>query len=433
DSLSKVNFPEDAEMKFVVFPASLSLSTQPITSDSLNKIKAAAVENNKRYRFIAEENLQNDQTKKENDSWWHQHVSGPFADFIRENFGEKREKISMVENLTGNAGVVAIRLTKKPEAGKPLILNLSQSKGDKSISLVSGERLVFTDENWDKPALVVVQLDAKLKGQAVSEFKGVSGNIRLAWSITFFILSGLFILFYLYHRFILPRPASDHPSLTHSSKDIIREFGRTFATFFQKKGIGLAIAFMLLYRLGEAMLVKMSSPFLLDPREVGGLGLTTGQVGLVYGTVGVIALTLGGIVGGIAASRKGLKYWIWPMALCITLPNMAYLYLSWFMPENMLLINAAVAFEQFGYGFGFTAYMLYMIYFSEGEHKTAHYAICTGFMALGMMLPGMMAGWLQELIGYNHFFIFVLICAIPTLAIIPFMKIDKEFGKKKSV
>ncbi|HQF12066.1 MAG TPA: hypothetical protein PKV22_07360 [Paludibacteraceae bacterium] len=419
-------------MKFAVFPASLSLSTQPITRDSLNKIKAAALENNKRYQFIAEENLQNDQTKKENDSWWHQHVSGPFADFIRENFGEKREKISMVENLTGNAGVVAIRLTKKPEAGKPLILNLSQSKGDKSISLVSGERLVFTEENWDKPALVVVQLDAKLKGQAVSEFKGVSGNIRLAWSITFFILSGLFILFYLYHRFILPRPASDHPSLTHSSKDIIREFGRTFATFFQKKGIGLAIAFMLLYRLGEAMLVKMSSPFLLDPREVGGLGLTTGQVGLVYGTVGVIALTLGGIVGGIAASRKGLKFWIWPMALCITLPHLAYLYLSWFMPESMLLINTAVAFEQFGYGFGFTAYMLYMIYFSEGEHKTAHYAICTGFMALGMMLPGMIAGWLQELLGYNHFFIFVLICAIPTLAIIPFMKIDKEFGKKKT-
>jgi len=194
----------------------------------------------------------------------------------------------------------------------------------------------------------------------------------------------------------------------------------------------LAIAFMLLYRLGEAMLVKMSSPFLLDPREVGGLGLTTGEVGLVYGTVGVIALTLGGIVGGIAASRKGLKYWIWPMALCITLPHLAYLYLSWFMPESMLLINMAVAFEQFGYGFGFTAYMLYMIYFSEGEHKTAHYAICTGFMALGMMLPGMIAGWLQELLGYNHFFIFVLICAIPTLAIIPFMKIDKEFGKKKA-
>ena len=175
----------------------------------------------------------------------------------------------------------------------------------------------------------------------------------------------------------------------------------------------------------------MASPFLLDAREVGGLGLTTGQVGLVYGTIGIIALTLGGIVGGIAASRRGLKFWIWPMALCITLPHLAFLYLSWFLPENLFLINAAVAIEQFGYGFGFTAYMLYMIYFADGEHKTAHYAICTGFMAMGMMLPGMIAGWLQDLLGYNHFFIWVMICAIPTLAVIPFMKIDKNYGIKK--
>jgi PAT family beta-lactamase induction signal transducer AmpG len=253
----------------------------------------------------------------------------------------------------------------------------------------------------------------------------------LAWSITFFILAGFFTLFFVYHRFVLPRPASDHPTETNSVKDIFREFGRTFSSFFQKKNVGLAISFMLFYRLGEAMLVKMSPPFLLDARELGGLGLTTGQVGLVYGTIGVIALTLGGIVGGIAASRKGLKYWIWPMALCITFPHLSYLYLSWFTPENLIIINIAVAIELFGYGFGFTAYMLFMIYFADGKHKTAHYAICTGFMALGMMLPGMVAGWLQELIGYSHFFIWVMICAIPTLAIIPFLKIDKEYGIKK--
>ena len=152
---------------------------------------------------------------------------------------------------------------------------------------------------------------------------------------------------------------------------------------------------------------------------------------MVYGTVGIIALTLGGIVGGIAASRKGLKYWIWPMALSITLPHLAYVYLSWFLPSSFVLINIAVAIEQFGYGFGFTAYMLYMIYFAQGEHKTAHYAICTGFMALGMMLPGMIAGWLQDMFGYQHFFIWIMICAVPTLAVIPFLKIDKEFGKKK--
>ena len=267
---------------------------------------------------------------------------------------------------------------------------------------------------------------------AAGALEHYTDNLRLAWSITFFILSGLFLLFFIYHRFILPRPDSDITKAENSPKEIFREFGLTFASFFQKKGIGLAIAFMLLYRLGEAMLVKMASPFLLDARNVGGLGLSTEQVGLVYGTVGIIALTLGGIVGGIAASRKGLKYWIWPMALSITLPHLAYVYLSWVVPRDFLLINIAVAVEQFGYGFGFTAYMLYLIYFADGEHKTAHYAMCTGFMALGMMLPGMFAGKLQDMFGYQHFFIWIMILAIPTLAVIPFLKIDKEFGKKKT-
>ena len=162
------------------------------------------------------------------------------------------------------------------------------------------------------------------------------------------------------------------------------------------------------------------------------MGLNTEQVGLVYGTVGIIALTLGGILGGIVASKQGLKFWLWPMALSITLPHIVYILLSAYHPENFIWINLAVAVEQFGYGFGFTAYMLYLIYFSEGEHKTAHYSICTGFMALGMMLPGMAAGWIQEQLGYHNFFIFILICSIPTLLVIPFMKIDPEFGKKKS-
>ncbi|MPN27068.1 Protein AmpG [bioreactor metagenome] len=188
---------------------------------------------------------------------------------------------------------------------------------------------------------------------------------------------------------------------------------------------------MLLYRLAEAMLVKLTSPFLLDSRDVGGLGLHTSEVGITYGTVGVIALTLGGIIGGILASRQGLKYWLWPMALAITLPNAAYLYLAFYQPDNMIWVNTAVAVEQFGYGFGFTAYMLYLIYFSQGEHKTAHYSICTGFMALGMMLPGMAAGWIQEQLGYQHFFILIMILTIPTLVLIPFMKVDPEFGRSK--
>lgn len=258
-----------------------------------------------------------------------------------------------------------------------------------------------------------------------------TGNIPLSWSITFFVLAGLFLFFFIYHRFVLPYPDSDRPVEARSPSDVFKEFGLTFVSFFTKKGIGLAVAFMLLYRLGEAMLVKMASPFLLDKAVDGGLGLTTEQVGLVYGTVGVISLTVGGIIGGVVISRKGLKYWLWPMALCITLPHLAYVYLSLALPHNFFLINTAVAFEQFGYGFGFTAYMLYLIYFADGEHKTAHYAMCTGLMALGMMLPGMIAGWLQELLGYQHFFLLIMVLAVPTLGIIPFMKIDPSFGVKK--
>ncbi len=261
-------------------------------------------------------------------------------------------------------------------------------------------------------------------------FEKSTGNIPLSWSITFFILAGLFIAFWIYHHIILPKPLSDQGKKTETFRDVANEFGRTFTSFFTKKGIGMAIAFMLLYRLAEAMLVKLAQPFLLDGRDVGGLGLETGEVGLVYGTVGVIALTIGGIVGGIVASQKGLKYWIWPMALAITLPNAAYLVLAWLQPESFFWINVAVAVEQLGYGFGFTAYMLYLIYFSEGEHKTAHYSICTGFMALGMMIPGMAAGWIQEQMGYVNFFTLVMIATIPTLLIVPFLKIDKEFGKK---
>jgi PAT family beta-lactamase induction signal transducer AmpG len=259
----------------------------------------------------------------------------------------------------------------------------------------------------------------------------VTGNIKLSWSITFFVLTGIFMLLMVYHRFVLPKPESDKPGTDTNAKNVIKEFAVTFKSFFEKKHIGTALTFMLVYRLGESMLVKIASPFLLDGRETGGLGLSTEQVGVVYGTVGVIALTLGGILGGIAASRKGLKFWIFPMALSITLPNIVYVFLSAYQPENLWIVNACVAVEQFGYGFGFAAYMLYMIYFADGEHKTAHYAFCTGFMALGMMLPGMIAGWLQESVGYQNFFLIIVACTIPTLAIIPFLKIDKNFGIKK--
>jgi PAT family beta-lactamase induction signal transducer AmpG len=189
---------------------------------------------------------------------------------------------------------------------------------------------------------------------------------------------------------------------------------------------------LLFYRFAEAQLVKLVSPFLLDPRTKGGLGLTTSEVGIVYGTIGIIALTAGGLLGGYAISKKGLRWWLWPMVVIMHAPDLMFVYLSHFQPADLLFINIAVAFEQFGYGFGFTAYAMYMIYISQGEYKTAHFAICTGIMALGMMLPGMISGKIQELIGYQHFFLWVMVSTIPGFIVAALVKIDPEFGKKKA-
>ncbi len=260
-----------------------------------------------------------------------------------------------------------------------------------------------------------------------------TGNIPLAWTITMGITAVLFALITFYHTFYVPQPAEDTPKLGDTkahAKDIFMEFGRTFKTYFKKPGVWIAILFMLLYRLPEAFLLKMVSPFLLDTKEHGGLQLATEMVGIVYGTVGVFFLTIGGIIGGIAASRWGLKKSLWPMAAMMTLPCFTFVYLSMFLPTNIWVIGACVAVEQFGYGFGFTAYMLYMMYFSEGEFKTAHYAICTAFMAASMMIPGMFAGYLQEWLGYEHFFWLVIACCIATVIATLMVKVDPEYGRK---
>ena len=257
-----------------------------------------------------------------------------------------------------------------------------------------------------------------------------TGNIPFAWSITFMVLAGLFLALWAYHKFILPHPDTDKATHQVSASTLMQDFLGTFASFFQKKQAGIAILFMLLYRLPEAQLAKMSIPFLIDSTQEGGLGLTTEQIGFVQGTIGIIGLTLGGILGGIAVSRHGLKRWLWPMVWAISLPDIVYVYLSYIQPSSLILVNTCVFIEQFGYGFGFTAYMLYLIYFADGEHKTAHYAICTAFMALGMMIPGMAAGWLQEQMGYPMFFLWIMLCTLATFGVTALLKINPHFGKK---
>jgi len=250
-----------------------------------------------------------------------------------------------------------------------------------------------------------------------------------SWMLVLFIVAGAFIAMMLYHRFAMPKVELQN-SRKLSINGIAKNIGDVFATFFTKKGVLLALAFILLYRLGEAMLVKMKTPFLLDPLEVGGLGLTKIEYGIVDGTVGMLCMVAGGLLGGFALSRKGLKYWLWFMLLCMAVPNAVYIYMAYAQPSSLWLIGLCVGLEQLGYGFGFTAFMLYLMYFARGEYKTSHFALCTGFMALGMMFPGMIAGWFQEMLGYRDFFILVFILGLVVMAVVPFLKIDPEYGKK---
>ena len=257
-------------------------------------------------------------------------------------------------------------------------------------------------------------------------------NMPLAWKVTMVITAVIFALMAVWHMFFTPRPDADKPNAETSVKDIISGFGKAFATYFTKPGLWVAILFMLLYRLPEGFLMKMIYPFLLGARDTGGLGLTMQELGVVYGAIGVIFLLLGGILGGFYISRVGLKKAFWWMALAMTLPCLSFVYLSVYLPENMVYIGIALAIEQFGYGFGFTAYMMYMMFFSEGEFKTSHYAICTSFMALSMILPGLVAGYIQEAIGYQNFFWMVIACSVGTILATFLARriVNGSYGKK---
>ena len=251
-----------------------------------------------------------------------------------------------------------------------------------------------------------------------------------AWSLGFLIAGGLMILLWLYHSYILPHPVADCTSGT-SGSNIIKEFGMTFVSFFKKPYIIPALLFILLFRFPEAQLGKISPLFLIDSADAGGLALTTGQVGLAQGTLGVIGLLLGGILGGLTLSRFGLKKCIWYMVAAISVPDLVYVYLSWMPSQNMALVSSCIFIEQLGYGFGFTAYTLFLMYFARGEHQTSHYAISTGIMALGMMLPGMISGMLQEHMGYRTFFIWVIACCAVTCVVSALIKYEPDFGKKQ--
>ncbi|MBL7978619.1 MAG: MFS transporter [Bacteroidetes Order II. Incertae sedis bacterium] len=260
-----------------------------------------------------------------------------------------------------------------------------------------------------------------------------NNDFVMSWSLSFGAIAVIFLLFGAYHLWALPRPAIDVPTV-NPEKGVVATFVETFVTFFSKPGMLVATLYLLFYRFAESQLVKMASPFLLDTPEKGGLGFLTSDVGLIYGTFGILGLTIGGIVGGIVAAKGGLRKWIIPMAAAINLPNIVYVLLAFFPTNNFFVVTAAVVIEQLGYGFGFTAYMLYMMYVSQGEHKTAHYAFGTGLMALGMMIPGMWSGKLQAILGYQHFFLWVMIATIPSFLLAWLIRgIPESYGKKENV
>jgi len=330
-----------------------------------------------------------------------------------------------------DSAVIYLALSAPPAPDETIVVNLGRKTGSKDIDLPKNHtgRFEFTAANWDKPVAAVIRVDHNLTSQTSSQFKATAGNIAFSWTVSLGCLGIVLMLLAVYHRIALPKPNE----IKEKSKVDLKVYGEVFASFFTKPGIGPALIFFLMYRLGEAQLVKVATPFLVDSRNSGGIGLTSAQYGIAYGTLGMICLTLGGILGGVVASKYGLKKMIWVMAFSMNIPVSVYVYLSTFQPvPGDLSIYLSIAAEQMGYGFGFTAYMLYMLSFvGESKFKTAEFAIGTSLMALGMMIPGMISGYMKELLGYQHFFIYVMICAIPGMIAIKFLKINPTFGIKK--
>jgi PAT family beta-lactamase induction signal transducer AmpG len=330
-----------------------------------------------------------------------------------------------------DSAVVYIALSSPPPEGETIVVNVSRKSGSKDIDISRKQtgRFEFNSTNWDKPVAVSIKVNHNLSGITTSGFQVTAGNIAFSWTVSLGILGILLLLIALYNKIMLPHPVER----SRGEKMGWSVYKEVFVSFFTKRGVVPALVFFLLYRLGESQLVKVATPFLVDSRSSGGIGLTSAQYGIAYGTIGMACLTLGGILGGVTAAKFGLKRLIFLMALCMNIPISVYIYLSYTQPmPGDLSIYLAIALEQFGYGFGFTAYMLYMLhYVGESRFKTAEYAIGTSLMALGMMLPGMISGSMKETLGYQHFFVYVILCSIPGLIAIRFLKIDAAFGIKK--
>ncbi len=329
-----------------------------------------------------------------------------------------------------DSAITSVSLSAPPDAGEKITLNIMFKSGSKDIKLAKDQNssIEFTDQNWNQPVMLKFHVDKNLSRPAFTEYRITAGNISFSWMMSLIALGVFMLLIAGYHQFYLPQPVE-----IRSAESVnLRLYGDVLVSFFRKPGIIPALLFFLLYRFGEAQSMKIATPFLVDSPANGGIGLTSAQYGIIYGTVGMIALTVGGILGGVLASKFGLKKLIWFMALGMNLPNIGLFFIATVQPmPGDWSVYAAVIMEQFGYGFGFTAYMLFMLLFvGDSKYKTAEYAICTSIMAFGMLLPGIVSGFVQEWLGYRQFFIYVLFCTLPGMSVIPFLKIDPTFGLK---
>ncbi len=400
----------------------------------------------------------------------------------------------------GHAAKISLKLTARPADGIRYRVFFGRKTGSHRLRIKddTGGPVLFDATNWDRPVAVQIQADARAGRRDRAEFVASSGNVPLSWCVIFSLLAAVMTSLALYHRFILPRPATDaedpkpKPALAAAVarlalltvlpmlaayvllKYILHDIGQllyqavftasgfsfrvggtlllvallaaslvllirllpltrllkkffhfsssglafeeVFVSFFRQPRIYDLLFFLLIYRLGEAQLVRIAPPFLLDTQEAGGLALDTAQVGMAYGGVGLACLLTGGVLGGFLIARDGLKKWMLPMWACINFPHLLYVYLAWAQPDRLPVVWLCVGLEQLGYGIGFSGYMVAMLQIAgAGRWKTAHYSICTGLMALGVMLPGMISGYLQEMLGYKVFFLWVCLCTIPGL------------------
>jgi PAT family beta-lactamase induction signal transducer AmpG len=369
-------------------------------------------------------------------------VIKPLWSPLAELFGTKRRWVTLLQFFVG-AALAGVALTLPADRAFQLSLAVFWLMAFASAShdIAADGYYMLALPQHSQAAFVGVRSTfyrlANIGGQGglvylAGELTERSGSVVQAWASVFWLLGGLFVALAVWHTLVLPRPEADRPGAGHTAaRGLVAEFFAVFASFFRKPGIAVTLGFLLLYRFPEAQLLKLASPFLLDPVDKGGLGLSTKAVGIAYGTVGLTALTIGGLVGGWVISRVGLKRALWPLVLAMHVPNVAFLALALIHPTHLWIISGALAVEQFGYGLGFTAYLMYMILVAEGASKTAHYAICTGFMALGMMIPGMWSGWLQDHIGYVPFFGWVLLATVPSFVMAALIKVPDGFGKKE--